>query len=219
MKKKHSKKGSAKRNISKGGRHAQHVKMKSAKRKKRAKILTVQRRTTAKKKMSLLAELKAENKKLETKVAHKVKTDNAIQTASQALPISYNQTRFVLMVRDPYWVYAYWDLSDEKQKEIELYLREKNNKAKSVLRIYDITETDVRRDTARNYFDIEVPVDVGQWYVYLGLPDRKFIADFGFVDQEGDFYLFAWSNAITMPRDTPSSVVDAQCALLDEEFD
>ena len=33
------------------------------------------------------------------------------------LPQGYNDNRIVLMVRDPYWIYTYWEISGEKAIE------------------------------------------------------------------------------------------------------
>ncbi|MBU1862471.1 MAG: DUF4912 domain-containing protein [Candidatus Omnitrophica bacterium] len=166
-------------------------------------------------KKNLLDRLVEENKKHEKVISQKVNHDHAIHEVNNQLPSSYNQTHLVLMVRDPYWVYAYWDLSEEKKKEVFLYLQKHPDSTKTVLRVYDTTDTDSKENTSDKFFDIEIPLEIGQWYLYMGLPDRKFIADLGIVDKTGDFYLIAWSNQITMPRDTPSHNVDAQWAIVD----
>ena len=33
------------------------------------------------------------------------------------LPAQYGQNKLVLLVRDPWWVYAYWEVTDSKRRE------------------------------------------------------------------------------------------------------
>jgi hypothetical protein len=124
------------------------------------------------------------------------------------LPAGYNITEMVLMVRDPHWVYAYWDIDDVKKKEIHYITHQHVRPVPTVMRIHDVTNAS-KADSGR-FFDVEVPIDIGQWYVYLGLPEHTFTADLGLIEPCGRFYLITWSNQITMPRDTPSECVDSQ---------
>jgi len=164
-----------------------------------------------------ISDLVAENKRFESLISKKIaQTSQAsIKTLPTDLPASYNQTQLVLMVRDPYWVYVYWDLSEDKKKEINLYSQEKEGAITTVLRIYDITNIPRDRSTSDELFDITIPLDVGQWYIYLGSPDHTFRADLGLRDADGSFYLITWSNEITMPRDAQSDIIDANWAILD----
>ena len=129
------------------------------------------------------------------------------------LPRSYNITKLVLMVRDPEWVFVYWDLDVQKRKWVE-YLFSKGY-ARTVLRIYDVTNIDFNGANAHHQWDIDVQIEALEWYVNLGSPNRAFIADLGVVDGQGWFHCLARSNAIRMPRNGPSEVIDEEWMSLD----
>jgi hypothetical protein len=66
----------------------------------------------------------------------------------------------VLMQKDPNWLHAFWEVSEERVK------RSKNGKGKLVLRLFDITDDlTVQRGKKRKFHDVEVPADARSWYV------------------------------------------------------
>ena len=117
------------------------------------------------------------------------------------LPYSYNETKLILLVRDPYWAYSYWDFSGETWGWIE-DLRRKKSIARYILRILNLDE--------RSSYDIDVQLETKNWYLHLGLPDHAFEAELGMIDTTGRFYLIARSNRIRTPSDGPSKDVDGQ---------
>jgi hypothetical protein len=87
-----------------------------------------------------------------------------------------------------------------------------------VLRVYDVTDIHFDGKNARNYFDIEVYDMTGSWYININRPNRSFCIDLGALASDGRFLTLVRSNAVTMPRDTVSDVVDEEWMLLEEEF-
>lgn len=115
------------------------------------------------------------------------------------LPFSYNQTKLVLMVRDPFWAYAYWDFSADSWNWIVVF-RERDHGAKPKLRIHNID-----RGT---YEDRDVFLDAKNWYLELGLPNTSFMVELGLLDSQGRFHVIAKSNRIQTPRNGPSDKID-----------
>lgn len=129
-------------------------------------------------------------------------------TPSYDLPSSYNKTKIVLMVRDPYWVYSYWDVSGDTYQWIEGIRRDAQGKIRTVLRVYDVTDINFNGFNAHRYYDIDCHLDAKNWYIDLGTPDRSYVVDLGLIDGNGKFYLIARSNVIRTPRDGPSDIID-----------
>ncbi len=115
------------------------------------------------------------------------------------LPYSYNETRLVLLVRDPWWAFGYWDFSGDTWHWIQ-DMRHRKTGLRSVLRVHNLDE--------KSFYDIEVQLETKNWYLHLGLPDTSFEAELGMIDASGRFYLIARSNRIYTPKDGPSNVVD-----------
>ncbi len=125
----------------------------------------------------------------------------AVPAWEHPLPWSYGETRLTLLVRDPYWLFAYWELTDEGRSAAEgLVGREAWAGARPVLRVHD-TST----GTA---YDVAVNEEARNWYLNVGQPDRTWYAEIGRLTEGGRFVMMARSNTVHTPRDGPSDVID-----------
>ena len=126
------------------------------------------------------------------------------------LPFSYNETKLVLLVRDPFWAYGYWDFSSPTWDWIkELYAKRQGIRA--ALRVYNL-------DLGK-HFDLEVSLEAKNWYLHLGQPNTSFEAELGLLDSDGHFYSITKSNRIRTPRNGPSEVVDPKWKADAEDFE
>ena len=125
------------------------------------------------------------------------------------LPFSYNETKLTLMVRDPYWAYAYWDFSAETWNWIVVF-RERTHEAKPKLRIHNLENGE--------FHDLDISLDARNWYVELGVPYTAFEAELGFLDSSGKFHGIVRSNRVRTPRSGPSDKIDDAWNLNDLEF-
>ncbi|MBI2265550.1 MAG: DUF4912 domain-containing protein [Armatimonadetes bacterium] len=109
------------------------------------------------------------------------------------LPNLYLEDRLVLLPRDPYWAFAYWEISEQKKQEIAELFGDSFRKARRVLRISELAG-------GKETFYMEIDVkDADNWYVPLWKPGRSFVGELGFLI-EGRFVFVARSNEIRMPR-------------------
>lgn len=80
------------------------------------------------------------------------------KTASMAQ--NFDPEYLVLMQKDPNWMQAFWEVSEERIK------RAKKGKGKLVLRLFDISDDlTVKRSKKRKFHDVVVPADARSWYV------------------------------------------------------
>ncbi|MBZ4666023.1 DUF4912 domain-containing protein [Mahella sp.] len=112
------------------------------------------------------------------------------------IPYRYGDTKIRLMIKDPYWLYAYWDIKDETQHHA--YIMADHRWA---LRINHISP-----GASSDSFFIEVGLPTGNWYVYVNRPDSDFSAEIGFILPSGLFVSVAQSNVIHTPRDRASDI-------------
>lgn len=131
------------------------------------------------------------------------------------LPYGYGEEKIALMVRDPYLVHAYWEVTPARIEREKAWF---GWNSKLVVRIYDVTGIQFDGRNALGYFDQEVFERLGSWYFDVGRPSHSFIADVGLLSPEGKFLTLARSNHILMPRDGVSDVLDEEWMLVDEEF-
>jgi len=125
------------------------------------------------------------------------------------LPQGYGDNRITIMVRDPYWIYAYWELNGKRIGEIRGELSEKFEQSRLILRIYDTGNW--------NFFDIGVSSGAQNWYINVGRPNTSFCVDIGFLTPDGTFIAAARSNIVMTPRDRMSDVIDEEWMIPDWE--
>lgn len=114
------------------------------------------------------------------------------------LPSRYNEDTLVLLPRDPFTLYAYWELREETAHRA----RAASAAGRAVLRVFDVSEIDFNGFNAHRQFDVQVSLDAGNWYVQVPVAGRTWLAEIGFVARDGRFASMRRSNAIALPPDT-----------------
>jgi uncharacterized protein len=127
----------------------------------------------------------------------------------------YGSERMALLARDPYMAFSYWELPQARLEKEKAWF---GWDSKLCVRVYDVTGVLFDGSNATAYFDQEVYDRVGSWYFEFGRPMHSFCADLGLLSPNGRFLTMIRSNAITMPRDSVSDVLDEEWMLVDEEF-
>lgn len=132
------------------------------------------------------------------------------------LPEYYGDTKVVLMIRDPYWAYVYWEINDElRQREgIERF----NHDKKMLLRVYDVTDIQFNGSNAHSFYDIYINDYALSWFVNLPSPGRSYCVELAYIDNRGHFKVIARSNVSQAPRDTMSDVIDEEWMTLDDKY-
>lgn len=118
------------------------------------------------------------------------------------LPDRYNETKLVLMIRDPEYCFFYWDISDYDFNAHQLKDRRITVRFFHVFG-YDITNGELHTEVDVNYI-------YGDRYINLNMPHAYFIAELGYYDDNNMFLVLARSNMIYAPRDTMSSIYDEE---------
>lgn len=134
-------------------------------------------------------------------------------------PRAYGDTKIVLLVRDPWWLHAYWEINKDKEEELRRKLGEDvYHRSKYILRVYDITDIDFNGKNAHSYFDIEIMGGADNWYIEVGKPNRTWCVDLGLLTPGKEFYLICRSNIVRTPRFGMSEITDEEWMSLEEEY-
>jgi len=135
--------------------------------------------------------------------------------ASGDLPKGYGEDKIIVMSRDPFVAYVYWEMTSVRiEREKAWFGRD----AKLCVRLYDITGVQFDGQNAIGFFDQVITDQIGSWYFDFGRPNHSFCADLGLLSLQGKFLTLVRSNYITMPRSGASDVIDNEWMLQDEEF-
>ncbi len=133
------------------------------------------------------------------------------------IPYHYGDDRIVLMVRDPWWLYTYWEVTASRQQQVIDQMRERSEKiAARVLRVYDVYGVTIQN--AHGHFDIEIGPSADNWYIDVGRPDSEWVVEIGFRAVSGRFYPIVRSNTVRTPRYGVSDVFDEEWMIPDDLF-
>ena len=101
-----------------------------------------------------------------------------------------------LLPRDPEWVFATWEISWDRKKEL---LGEQDPEG-LLLRLYDITGVEFNGQNANRQMDIRVHENTDNWFFHLGSGTQrvKLIGELGYI-LEGTFLPVTRSNIIETP--------------------
>lgn len=134
-------------------------------------------------------------------------------------PAGYGDNRIVILVRDPWWIYSYWEIRRDKEEDAIRRIEASGDSVeKSVLRVYDITNINFNGSNANAYFDIELKGLATNWYINVNAPERSWVVDIGIVTKKGQFYVLARSNVVRTPRFGMSDQLDAEWMTSEDEY-
>lgn len=114
----------------------------------------------------------------------------------------YNETMIHVIVRDPSWAFAFWDIADSELDEF----RGDDSSASLFLRVTELPPAGGAPSSAcenqREYFDIPVSEEDRQWYINLPRSGMRFRIDLCVrrTGQVGKIRVVARSNEVVSPR-------------------
>ena len=129
-----------------------------------------------------------------------------------AIPDVYDDTRVVLLARDPDWLYCYWEISQSDRDKLDLgnYLNDK----RLVLRFYKMVKTGFV-----HCFDIPVPDYAKDWYVHVPSVDEIWCVEIGILNLSNNTYMgIVRSNAMSTPRNTISDDTTVKWMYVDDNM-
>lgn len=132
------------------------------------------------------------------------------------VPLRYNQTRAWLLVRDPYWIYCCWELSDERIAKAAREVSEDLTNAQRLVRVYRIA--DIAQLSLSDYFDIEINNQADNWYINVPQADSSYCIEIGYRLGNGLFLAIVRSNIVHTPRNTVSDIIDEKWACADDLY-
>jgi hypothetical protein len=116
--------------------------------------------------------------------------------------------RVILLVRDPFWLQAYWELRRSTIDRIRAAMAENWHGAKPVLRLSEIESVNTTSTSESVVRDIEIHGGVSNWYIDVNHPPKCFRVTIGYKAANGKFYSLARSNKVTTPQPGSSDSID-----------
>jgi hypothetical protein len=129
----------------------------------------------------------------------------------EILPLSYGEDQLVLLTRDPYWLFAYWEFNEETKKDVEKTTRKPWGELEFALRVHRFNKGNKKE----SYYDIKIDPSALNWYIQVGVPDKQYKVDLGYYPPGKGFVPVLTSNLASTPRDNLSDIIDDKWRLPD----
>ena len=110
------------------------------------------------------------------------------------LPEKYNENYLTLLVRDPEWLFAYWEIHND----------ENSYGSKLAIRVNNLNNQDMILD----HYDVILDEKATRFHIHVNKPDNKFHVVIGRKMANGDFIPILQSNIVTTPRFSVSNILD-----------
>jgi hypothetical protein len=127
--------------------------------------------------------------------------------------------RLVVMVRGPYWLHAFWELTRQSVERARVAMGPQWHGAKPTLRISEVTRDGTTNSSRRVLRDIEIHGGTNDWYVDVDDPPRSFQVDIGYLAPDGKFLSITRSNVVTTPQAGSVDGSESNWEEVAEDFD
>jgi hypothetical protein len=114
-------------------------------------------------------------------------------------PAIKGEDRIVLMVRDPYWLHAHWDVTRQTVDRAKAALVEQWHSVRPILRLLKLDDSGTTESAENIYRDIEIHGGVRNWYIDVDQPPSRFRIVMGYMTGNGRFFELVRSNTVTTP--------------------
>ena len=109
------------------------------------------------------------------------------------------QDRIIAIVRDPYWIQAYWEVTTSTVDRVKVAMADVWFKTKPVIRLLEVTSDASASSVEKLVREIPIHGGVRNWYIDVPSPPKSYRIALGYASGNDKFYLIAKSNLVTTP--------------------
>ncbi|MBI4456773.1 MAG: DUF4912 domain-containing protein [Acidobacteria bacterium] len=124
------------------------------------------------------------------------------------LPDSYGSNRAALLVRDPNWLFVYWEVTQDRID----WARSQGART-PLLRVYDVTDLG-GSESWHSYFDVYRGEEARAWHIYVPVAGRAYVIEVGYVNGRGQFLPLLRSNRVETPAARISPLIEDRFATI-----
>lgn len=127
--------------------------------------------------------------------------------------------RVVLLVRDPFWLQACWDVTRQSVARARAALAEHWHTCEPTLRLMQVDAGATTSTVESLVRDIPIHGGVKNWYIDIKESPNSYRVDLGYLAENGRFYALARSNVVTTPRPGSSDAIDENWSDIAENYE
>lgn len=141
-------------------------------------------------------------------IAQKLRSDRQHQENQKNLALIHSldreqkapaSDRLVLIVRDSYWLQAYWEITKASVERAKVALESQWHSAQPVLRLLEVHSDGNTNSIETLVEQFAIHGGVKNWFMHLKEPGRAYRVAIGYIVGDGRFYLICKSNLVCPP--------------------
>jgi uncharacterized protein len=130
-----------------------------------------------------------------------------------------SKDRLVVMVRDPFWLHAYWELDRRSINRARVAMNQHWHASRPILRLFQVLREGTIVAARKIERDIEIHGGVNNWYIDVREPPKTFQLEIGYLSAEGKFFGLARSNVVTTPEAGKENSFDKNWSEVAKDFE
>ena len=140
--------------------------------------------------------------------------------AEADIPSGYGKTESYLLPKDPSWMFLFWEITPETINYVRnQYGSDTLAEARTIIRLHDVTGVEVfNGSNALKHYDMPVIFEARSWYINAPEAGHAYIADIGYLTENGLFILVTRSNMIALPPGKVSDIIDDKWMIVEADF-
>src|SRR3989304_3632081 len=123
------------------------------------------------------------------------------------------------MVRDPFWVQAYWELSRRSIIRAQAAMSQHGHAALPILRLCEVLREGAIVSARKTIRDIEIHGGVNNWYIDVKDPPKTFQLEIGYLSAHRKVFCLARSNIVTTPAAGREDAFDKNWSEVAKDFE
>ena len=127
--------------------------------------------------------------------------------------------RLVLLVRDPYWLQACWNVTRQSVARARAALAEYWHTSEPVLRLMQVEAGSTTSTSERLVREIRVHGGVKNWYIDIKDSPTSYRAELGYRAENGRFFVLSRSNVVTTPKPGSIDAIDENWSDIAENYE
>ncbi len=131
----------------------------------------------------------------------------------------YEKDRVILMVRDAYWLHAYWEITRQSVSRARAAMGQRWHGAVPVLRLYEMANDSTTNAERKVIRDVQIHGGVSNWYLDVDNPPTSFQVDIGYLANDDTFLGLTRSNVVVTPQSGSAGSGDGNWDGIAEDFD
>jgi len=131
----------------------------------------------------------------------------------------FEKDRVIVMVRDSYWLHAYWEITRQSVSRARAAMGQRWHGAIPVLRLYEMENDSTTSSERKVVRDVQIHGGVNNWYLDVDNPPTSFQVDIGYLAEDGTFLGLTRSNVVVTPQSGSAGAGDGNWEGVAQDFD